>query len=150
MPIDPPEVEMPEGEFLRTADLKNQVCLVIPREVREEPGVKPGRDGVIKPWKFVACDVAIVDRAGIVNIGTDVRVSWAQPYLALEQALAENPGQVVMGKFATEEGSNSIRLIALSGKAKEVAQSCERAFLDQLSDDGKDDAPFDDDLSEPF
>lgn len=128
MPIDPPEVELPEGNEIRAESLKNRVCLFLPQLIGEEPGKFD------KPWRYIECDVAVLDRAGIEQVGRGVRIAWAHPYWSLREALEQRPGSVVAGKpkQAADPDSKAVQLVALTGEAKRVAVAHEAEFLERV------------------
>lgn len=86
-PVDPPEPE----DRLGAADLKNKVCLFRPTVWGEWPpkGEELNEDGSVKqkaqgPRPYCECDVWVLDRAGIVESGTGIRVSWWRAVKQLE------------------------------------------------------------------
>lgn len=108
--IDPPPA--PEGgQNLRAADLKNRVLLLRPTE----HDTVEGKDG--KPWEFVACDVWVLDRAGIVETGHGVRFSWWKAVAQLKDAI----GRFVACK-PVEQEDRSVELMPLPGDARAVAE----------------------------
>ena len=120
--IDPPPA--PEGgQHLRGQDLKNRVCIIRPTVL----DTVEGKDG--KPWTFVACDVWILDRAGIDIHDEGVRISW---WKAVEQ-LKDNIGQLVACK-PVEQADNSIELTPLTGEARAVAERVAATIT--VADDG--------------
>jgi hypothetical protein len=116
--LDPPEP--PEGGgSMRAKDLVNKVCVFRPVSVGEWPA-KPAteHEKAMKAQPYVECDVWVLDRAGVIEEGSGVRVGW---WKAVEQ-LKGSLGQYVGAKPRTEEGSNAIYLAALSGEARAVAE----------------------------
>lgn len=105
-PTEPPEAT----ERMRAADLKNRPVLLYPQRYATEEG----RDG--KPWTFVECDVWTLDRQGIVDSGTEVRVSWWRAIEQLRNAIGS-----YVGCKPTEQEDRSIILTPLKGDAREVA-----------------------------
>lgn len=111
-PIDPPDPELRMG----AADLKNKVCLFRPTAHGEWPAkdATVSEDGrAIKaqgPRPYIECDVWVLDRAGIVEEGTGVRVSW---WRAVEQLKP-----VALGKFVlampVEQQDRSVILLKTS------------------------------------
>jgi hypothetical protein len=150
---DPPEA--PEGGgLMKGTDLVNKVCLFRPTGMGEWPAraavaatAESAAQKARGPQPYVNCDVWVLDRAGIVEEGTDVRVGW---WKAVEQ-LKDSMGQFVGAKPTKEEGSNAIFLLALSGDARKAAVKAiaeiEAAapFEPPAGDDG-----FDDDPGETF
>lgn len=125
---DPIEVEA-DDSYLKAAELMNQVCLIHPTGVGSQPGTKPDSDGVTRPWEYVVCDVATLDRSGIVAFSGGVRISWRRCRLALEGQI----GRVIGGKFVQAEGSKAIVLQPLAGTAREVAATCAVEFRHKLA-----------------
>lgn len=114
--LDPPEP--PEGSAsLKAKDLKNKVCLFRPTAVGEWPAKEATEDEKAKPAQpYVECDVWVLDRAGVTDEGTAVRVGW---WKAVAQ-LKDNIGQIVAAK-PMEQDDRSVVLVALTGEAREVA-----------------------------
>lgn len=86
-PIDPPDPE----ERMGAADLKNKVCLFRPQAWGEWPAKDAELDEegrTVKkaqgPRPYVECDVWVLDRAGIVESGAGIRVSWWRAVKQLE------------------------------------------------------------------
>ena len=121
---DPPEP--PEGgSSMRATELVNKICLFRPDSLGEWPAKEAELDdeGNVKkkargPQTYVECSVWVLDRAGIVEEGENVRVSW---WKAVEQ-LKDQLGYYVGGKPTQEPGSNAIYLVALEGDARAVAE----------------------------
>jgi len=106
--------EPPEGSNrLNAKDLKGHVVVFHPYAVGEDVG----KDG--KPWRFVVCDVWQIDRAGIVERDTEVRVSWWRAYEQLKACL----GGFVPCKVVENE-DRSVTLAVLAGQAAEVVKGC--------------------------
>lgn len=114
--LDPPEP--PEGSAsLKAKDLKNKVCLFRPTAVGEWPAKEATEEEKAKPAQpYVECDVWVLDRAGVTDEGTAVRVGW---WKAVAQ-LKDNIGQIVAAK-PMEQDDRSVVLVALTGEAREVA-----------------------------
>lgn len=108
--IDPPPAPEGGGQ-LKASELKNRVLLLRPTE----HDTVEGKDG--KPWEFVACDVWVLDRAGIVEEGTGVRFSWWKAIAQLKGAI----GQFVACK-PVEQDDRSVELLPLTGDARDVAE----------------------------
>jgi hypothetical protein len=109
--LDPPEP--PEGgSSMRAKDLVNKVCLFRPTGFGEWPATDDK-----KAQPYVECDVWVLDRAGILEEGTGVRVGWWKAVEQLRGAI----GQVVGAKPEQEQGSNAIHLLRLEGEARAVA-----------------------------
>src|SRR5829696_5157013 len=102
---------------LRAKELKNTPCLIRPGQYYE----KQGEDG--KPWKYVECEVATLDRQGVVEQAGNVRISWVR---ALPQLQAAKGTWIACRPYDTGEG---IVLQALEGDAREVAER----VLDELA-----------------
>lgn len=132
---DPPPA--PEGGHnLRAADLKNRVLLLRPTQ----HDTVEGKDG--KPWEFVACDVWVLDRAGIVEQGDGVRFSWWKAVAQLKDSI----GRFVACK-PVEQEDRSVELVPLTGEARSVAERVAKEVNGEhpLSNDEFSDAPFSDD-----
>jgi hypothetical protein len=95
----------------RAKDLKNQAMLVKPGQkyVTED-----GADG--KPWTYVECEVATLDRQGVVERYEDVRISWKRVLPQLE----ERKGQWLAVK-AIDTGEGII-LAGLEGQELAIAE----------------------------
>ena len=109
--VDPPEP--PEGGGLKANDLKNKVCLLRPVEIGEWPAKPEERDesgNVTKkaqgPRPYYECDVWVLDRAGIVEEASGVRISW---WRAVEQ-LKDSLGQFVLA-MPVEQDDRSVILV---------------------------------------
>lgn len=114
--MDPgPPAEPGEGS-LRAKNLKNAVLVLRPQRYGEEPGKADPKTGEVKPWRYVETDVWVLDRAGIVESGTNVRFSW---WRAVPQ-LQDRIGQFI-GCKAVEQDDNSVVLVPLEGEARKVA-----------------------------
>lgn len=128
---DPPEP--PEGgSNMRAADLVNKVCVFRPTDMGEwpaKPAVHDEAGNVVdqakKAQPYVECDVWVLDRAGIVEEGTGVRVSW---WKAVEQ-LKDGIGEFTAAKPKQEDGGKAIFLQALSGEARDVAAKVVESLL---------------------
>ncbi len=114
MPLnDPPPA--PEGGTgsIRAKELLNKVCLFKPTG----QGIWPASDDK-KEQPYVECDVWVLDRAGVLEEGTGVRVAW---WKAVDQ-LSKKMGEYVGAKPMQNEGSNAISLVPLEGEARGVAE----------------------------
>ena len=114
--VDPEEPDQ-QGDYLKAGDLRNQVVLLHPTGEGSQPGKPDPETGEVKPWEYVICDAATLDRSGIVAFSPGVRISWTRPRSSLRKQL----GQVVAGKFAQEEGGNAVELRPLQAEARTVA-----------------------------
>jgi hypothetical protein len=104
-------------QSLRAKDLKNSPCLMRPIVLREEDG----QDG--RPWVYWACEVAVLDRAGIVgDIHGGVRISWVRTMPQLEEAKGQ---WLACRPVETDAG---VVLEALEGAALEVAERVAAEF----------------------
>jgi hypothetical protein len=109
-PVDPPE----GGQSMKAADLQNKVCLFRPTGTGEWPAKEARVDEQGKEWKaqgpqpYIECDVWVLDRAGILEEGTGVRVSW---WKVVKQLEAVEFGEFVLGMPRKEDDSNAIVLI---------------------------------------
>lgn len=110
MPISDP-VPAPEYTGLRGKDLKNRPVILRPEAYAEDIG----QDG--KPWKYVTCDVWVLDRAGVEQQATGVRISWTYAVGQLKQQM----GQLVACR-PVEGESNAVELQPLQGDARIVAE----------------------------
>lgn len=117
--VDPPEPPEGGGTTMRAKDLINRSCIFRPTGEGYWPA-KPAteHERAQKAQPFVECDVWVLDRAGVIEEGTGVRVSW---WKAVEQLKAAPPGSFMPGKPRTEEGSNAIYLAPLTPEARTVA-----------------------------
>jgi hypothetical protein len=114
--VDP--VEPPEGGLsMKATDLQNKVCLFRPVAHGEWPAKPESVDETGKtikaqgPRPYIECDVWVLDRAGIVEEGTGVRVSW---WKAVEQLKGVEFGSFVLAMPLKEDDSNAIVLIKTS------------------------------------
>ncbi len=100
-PTEPPEA----AERMKAMNLKNKVCLFRPTSLGEfDP-----KEGKTKGDTYVECDVWVLDRAGIVEEGTGVRVGW---WRAVEQ-LKPQMGDYVLA-MPVEQEDRSVVLIKTS------------------------------------
>jgi hypothetical protein len=112
-PVEPPE----GGQSIKAADLQNKVCLFRPTAHGEWPAKAAHVDENGKEWKaqgpspYIECDVWVLDRAGILEEGTGVRVSW---WKAVKQLEAVELGDFVLAMPRKEDDSNAIVLIKTS------------------------------------
>ncbi len=106
----------PESSGLRAKDLKNLPILILPGEYKEETG----QNG--DPWKYVICEVVVLDRSGIVQRADGVRISWARTI----QPLMDSQGEWLACR-PVEDG-NAVILEPLKDGAREVAER----VLDEL------------------
>ncbi len=115
--LDPPEP--PEGGgLMKATDLVNRSCIFRPTGMGEWPAKPATEDQKAQgPQPYVNCDVWVLDRAGVIESSSDVRVSW---WKAVEQ-LRVSMGQFTGAKPKKEEGTNAIWLSPLSVEAREVA-----------------------------
>lgn len=114
---DPPEP--PEGGgIMRAKDLVNRSCLFRPTALGEWPAKRATEhEPAQKAQTYIECDVWVLDRQGVAEEGTAVRVGW---WKAVNQ-LRERMGQLVAAKPRHEDGSNAIYLAPLAAEAREVA-----------------------------
>lgn len=128
-PADPPEA----SERLKAGDLKNKVCIFRPQVLgmwddREENGQ------VKKGGRYIECDVWVLDRAGIVEESTGVRISWWRAVAQLEPHIGEfvlaspreqDDRSVILIKTSSEEwraaGAAAVDTIKGSSGAASVA-----------------------------
>lgn len=108
--VDPDPAPEGGAAQMRAADLKNKVVLLCPTE----HDTVEGKDG--KPWEFVACNVWVLDRQGIVEEGTNVRISWWKAIAQLKDKMGE-----FVGAKPTEQDDRSVELVPLSGDARKIA-----------------------------
>ncbi len=118
-PPPPPE----GGSGMRATDLVNKVCIFRTCSTGEWPA-KEAADGqpARKAQPYVECDVWVLDRAGILEEGTGVRVSWFKVYDQLAGGKDARPiGSFTTGMPQQEEGGKAIVLTKLVGDAAAVA-----------------------------
>ena len=121
--VDPPEA--PEGGgSIRAGDLLNKICLFRPESIGEWPAreAETDEEGNVTrqasgPKPYVECSVWVLDRAGVIEEGEGVRVSW---WKAFEQ-LKNQIGNYVGANPVKDQGSNAVSLVPLRGEAREVA-----------------------------
>lgn len=135
--VDPPEPPEPSegGDYIKAKDLKNLPLVVQPQNI----GTDIGKDGT--DYEYVNCSVWVLDRSGVVNSGTNVRVSW---WRAREQL------RNILGRFVpcrpVEQPDNSVILVPLKEEARKVAESVIADLKTAPADPGPE-PPSD---SEPF
>lgn len=125
-PGPPPE----GGQFLKAADLKNKPLLVkptgtgwydakpaSPAELDDQGNVVREAQKEQGPQEYVECDVWVLDRAGVVEEGTGVRIGW---WKAVGQ-LKDKMGRYVGGVPLKEANSNSIVFEKLDDTHRAVA-----------------------------
>lgn len=151
-PIDPPE----GGQSMKATDLQNKVCLFRPTARGEWPAreehVEDGK--TIKasgPRPYIECDVWVLDRQGILEEGTGVRVSW---WKAVKQLEDVELGEFVLAMPRKEDDSNAIVLVKTSKEewrevgARMVKEITNRS--NQVPLDGTEEAPYDEFSEDPF
>ncbi len=112
------------GTGMRAADLINKVCVFRPNNLGEWDA-KPAEvdaDGNVtkeaqKASTYVECDVWVLDRAGILEEGSHVRVSWWKAVDQLKGCI----GEFVPGKPTQEQGGRAVFLHPLEGDALKIA-----------------------------
>jgi hypothetical protein len=114
----------PENSGTRAKDLKNQVCLVLPGQLKTEKSNRDDND-----WVYVECRVAVCDRSGLVSLSDNVRISWARAVPQLTAFAAEFPDEWMPCK-PIEDG-NAVILAELEGADLAVAER----VVDELTDD---------------
>ena len=111
-PIDPPDAE----DRMNAADLKNKVCLIRPFAEGEWPAKEAGtnEDGTPRkaqgPRPYIETDVWVLDRAGIVESGTGIRISW---WRAVEQLRPVEFGEFLLA-MPMEQADRSVILVKTS------------------------------------
>lgn len=126
---DPPEPPDP-GERLNAKNLKGAYLVLRPTELGywpakdETPEERDPQGNVTRkamkaqgPQPYVACDVWVFDRAGVLNSDTGIRFTW---WRAVEQ-LKERIGVFTMCR-PVEQEDRSVVLNALTGQARETAE----------------------------
>ncbi len=136
-PPDPPDA----GSSLRAKDLKNRVVIFRPVSLGEWPARPATEDEDEKSAApFVVCDVWELDRSGVVQSATGVRVSW---WRVVEQ-LRTLMGEFVAGKV-TENDDRSITLVPLVGEEPRKVAADVVASIDSPVG-----VPVDEPSDEPF
>lgn len=111
-PVDPPDPE----DRMGAADLKNKVCLFRPTSWGEWPAKAESiaEDGKVMkaqgPRPYCECDVWVLDRAGIVESGTGIRVSW---WRAVKQLEPVELGSFILA-MPVEQQDRSVILVKTS------------------------------------
>ncbi len=134
-PAPPPEAT--EGSSMRAKDLKNKPCIFHPTKEGEWPAREDMNGGA-----YVACDVWVLDRQGVVEHGTNVKVSW---WRCLDDLRAHMGGY--LGGKPEQQDDNSVILAPLSDAAQKVG---EQVVADLESDDPETRPFTDDDAGETF
>lgn len=134
-PIEPPE----GGQSMKATDLQNKVCLFRPTGTGEWPAKPDEYDdagNVVKkargPQTYIECDVWVLDRQGILEHGTGVRVSW---WKAVAQLQSVDLGDFVLAMPRKEEDSNAVVLVKTS--KQEWRDVGERVVKEIRSSDGE-------------
>lgn len=139
--VDPGE---PGDLSLRAKDLLNKPCLIRPNVVLHN-GKGKDDGGNDTTYTFVSCDVWVLDRAGIVESGTGVQVSWKR---AMPQ-LTDRIGKFVAATPRRQD-DNSVILEAFTEGGKEVARAAIKEILTETPSaqpaDEFSDAPFEDEI----
>ena len=134
----PPEAGT-AGSRLRAKNLKNTPLILRPREVKSAEG--RDREGNPKMYDYMECDVWVLDRQGVVESDTGIRVTW---WRALEQLKNARMGSLIACR-PVEQDDNSVVLAALEGAARDVAE-----IVAAEIEAGGDPGPMPDDGTEIF
>lgn len=128
--LDPPEP--PEaGASMKAKDLKNKVCLFLPTAMGEWPAKEATEnEGAKQPQPYIECEVWVLDRQGVTESGSGVRVGW---WRAVEQ-LRSSIGSYVAGK-PVEQEDRSVILLSLTGDARDVATRVLKELTSDLPPD---------------
>jgi hypothetical protein len=119
-PEAPPE---PGAATLKAKDLKGHPLLIRPTGMGEWPARPEGVDenGQSRkargPQPYVECEIWTLDRMGIVEHSTGVRVSWWRCVAQLQEKI----GHLIAAR-PVEQDDRSVILERLSGPAKEAAE----------------------------
>ena len=120
--------------YLKAKDLVGHPCIFVPREVGEWPARDEERDeqGNVTqkaqgPQKYVECDVHKLDRAGVVESGTGVKVGWYRVLPQIEDKIGHFVAAMPVQDTATGNGK-SIILTRLSDDMKKVARGVVEAL----------------------
>ena len=100
---------------MRAKDLVNKPLLIRPNAVETFDG--KDNEGNPKAYQAVVCDVWVLDRAGIIEQGTNVQFSWVR----VMPQLTDRLGKFVAATPRRQE-DNSIVLQAFSDDGREIAR----------------------------
>lgn len=113
--VDPGEPGELTG-MMKSKDLINKPLIIRPRAVRHD-GQGKDDDGNPTTYSYVNCDVWVLDRAGVVESGTDVQFSWKR----VIPQLADRIDKYVAGTPRVTD-NNSRVLEPFTDKGKEIAR----------------------------
>lgn len=130
MPLTDPPPAPEGGGSIRAKELLNKVCIFKPTSLGTWPATEDKKE-----QPYVECDVWVLDRAGVLEEGTGVRVAW---WKAVDQ-LQSKIGEYVGAKPVQAEGSNAISLLPLEGDAREVAARVTAELESATTNDDDDD-----------
>ena len=84
--VDPGEPGELTSGFLKAKDLINKPLIIRPRAVRYD-GKGKDADGNPTTYTYIDCDVWVLDRAGVVEESTGVRIAWKRVIPQLEDRI---------------------------------------------------------------
>lgn len=112
--VDPGEPGELQG-LMRAKDLLNKPCIFRPHPIQQGQGKDDA--GNPQSYDYYPCDVWVLDRAGIVEHGTNVQVSWKR----VMPQLSEKVGLFVAATPRRGD-DNSITLQPFTDSGKEIAR----------------------------
>lgn len=148
-PIDPPDPE----DRMGAADLKNKVCLFRPVAEGEWPAKEAGtnEDGSHRkaqgPRPYIECDVWVLDRAGIVESGTGIRVSW---WRAVEQLKPVAFDSFVLAMPVEQQDRSVILVKTAKDEWRNIAAAAVKEITDGATSEVQTSSDLDDLGSDPF
>ncbi len=141
--VDPGEPGELHG-LMKAKDLLNKPCLIRPNKIAQAMG--KDNDGNPQPYDYFPCDVWVLDRQGVVEQGTGVRISWVR----VMPQLADRIGQFVAATPRRQD-DNSVVLQAFSEAGKEIARVAIKEIQETAPATSNEPEPqWDDDGQEPF
>jgi len=128
---------------MRAGDLLNKPCLIRPVSLGEWPAKKAELDeegNVLKraqgPSPYYECDVWVLDRAGVVEHGTGVRISWVRVIPQLEDRMG-----LFVAATPRKLDDNSIVLQPFTDSGKDIARTAIKEIQQTAADEAPE-APF--------
>lgn len=142
--VDPPAPPEPGETGLRAKDLKNRIVVLRATGT----GIDTERlDDAGRPWEWTTCDAWVIDRSGVEQHVSGLRVSWWR----VREQLNAAGGNYVAGRVV-QGSDNSVTLEAVVGPKREMLTSTMKEIIASVEADEEElepASPMPDD-SEPF